>query len=191
MKIFSTVIILKQLKDEHGIILLEFVIALPLIVILLWSMSNLFVSSWQKCKCLIADFVLQQEMQSAMVRVIDAAKVAYKFKVDDGKYVFYYYHFNQDVTDAAKFSNGSESDNCHEQYKYFNKEGKIYRGVSSSALSGEPNQITGDSLMFNTFVDKFEITQKDKLLKIKLQARSLASGNKILFITEVYMKGLK
>ena len=161
--------------DERGIVFLELMIGLPLIVILLWSMNNMFSNSWYKCKYMIADFILQQEMESAMARVVETAKAAYRY--EDG--VFYYYE--------AKKS-GGEYKIVSSKYRYFVDNMKMYRGVTS----GNSNPITGDSWNSGTFITKFycrPVPSNPKLLYIRLEAMSGISRHTIVLTTEVYMRG--
>ena len=166
--------LIKWLKgNERGFVFLELVIGLPLIIILLWSMNSLFTNSWYKCKYMIADFVLQQEMESAMARIVETAKVAYNY--DENSETFSYYKFNE--------SNNISSTG---KYRYFTKEGKIYRGVTS----GNTNPITGDSWIAETSVTKFNCIHKNsKLLYIRFEAESTISKHNIILVTEVYMRG--
>ena len=162
------------LLNERGFLLLEWIIALPLIVMLLWSFNNLFINSYDKCKFLIADFILQQEMESALSRIVEIARISYEF---------------EDKNDVYTFKYKSMKNISHEngQYKYFKDEGKIYRGVSS----GNSNPITGDSWQSNTIVTKFKCQQNGKLLHIRLEAKSTLSNHEIFLTTEVYMRGLQ
>ena len=174
--------------DEHGFVFLEFLIGLPLIIILLWSMNSIFANSWYKCKYMIADFILQQEMESAMARVVETAKMAYKTDISsNGSSVrFYYYKLNK-FLDIIKIDNESDT-STHDKYIYFLKDGKIYRGVTS----GNSNPITGDSWLANTYVKNFNCSTKtsdSRLLYIRLEGMSNVSNSKIILVTEVYMRG--
>ena len=190
LKIFGLLKLIRKYKyNERGFIFLELMIGLPLIVMLLWSMNSLFLNSWNKCKFMMADFILQQEMESAMERIVEIAKVTYNFEQSNGINIFYYYKLDNDFNYIINIDNES-NDNTHDVYRYFEKEGKLYRGVKS----GASNPITGDSWMFGTRVTKFDCQQlssNPKLLYIRLEAKSDISEHNIVLMTEVFMRGLK
>ena len=176
----------KHNLDERGFVFLELMIGLPLIVILLWSMNSLFTNSLYKCKYMVADFILQQEMESAMARIVEVAKVAYKAEIlSDGSSVRFYYYKLDKFIDISKIDDEND-ESTHDRYIYLFKDGKMYRGVKSGAT----NPITGDSWLADTNVTSFKCIQKNpKLLYIKLEATSTVSEHNIVLTTEVYMRG--
>ena len=178
----------KHNLDEKGFVFLELMIGLPLIVILLWSMNSLFTNSWYKCKYMVADFILQQEMESAMARIVEVAKIAYKVEISsDGDSIKFYYYKLEKFVDISKIDNVND-ESTHDSYIYLSKDGKMYRGVTS----GISNPITGDSYLADTKVTSFKCIQKtSKLLYIKLEAVSTVSEHNIVLTTEVYMRGSK
>lgn len=175
--------------NERGFVFLELMIGLPLIVMLLWSMNRLFINSLNECKFMMADFILQQEMESAMARIVETAKFTYNFEKLNDINTFHYYKLDGDFIDIINIDNLND-DNTHDVYKYFENDGKIYRGVKS----GISNPITGDSWLFNTTVTAFKcekMPSNPKLLYVRLEAKSDVSEHKIILITEVFMRGLK
>ena len=167
--------------DERGFIFSEFVIGLPLIIILLLSLNNIFVNAWTNCKYMFADFIIQQEMESAMNRIVTDAQIAYAIEPPE-KYgrLRFYQHEMQAL------------DNLKERYNdgkpwYKSQNGKIY-------YNGETSPITGDNVLSGTFIRKFEYYQKPnhpKLLYIKIEAESAITNHRITLTTEVFMRGLQ
>ena len=162
--------------NERGFVFAELVIGLPLIVILLLSMNNIFVNSWTKCRYEFADFILQQEIESAMNRIVDDARIAYNVDISADKLRFY-----QHVMPA--FNKLQNRDTGKPWYKL--KNSKIY-------YNGESSPITGENILSGIAVRKFEYYQKpnhSKILYIKIEAESSFTHHRITLSTEVFMRG--
>ena len=167
--------------NERGFVFLELAVGLPLIVVLLLSLNNLFTNSWTKCKYMIADFILQQEMESAMDRIVADARIAYDIE-DPAKYNRL--RFYQHELKSAKNINNRYNDS-KPWYKL--NDGKIYH-------NGNTSPITGSSVLSGTYIWKFEYYQEPnhpKLLYVSLEAESMQSKHRIILKTEVFMRGLQ
>ncbi len=178
-KIFGYIPMIKRKNNECGFVFLELAVGLPLIIMLLWTMNSMFANTWQKCKFAMADFVLQQEMELVMARMVEMAKIAYKvdIKNNGSSITFYYYEF----TDF----NGPQSNT----YIYFQRGILLHRGVTS----GLSNPITGLDMYSSTAVNKFYCRllapEHPNLLHITLDAKSLVSQHNFTLTTEVFMRG--
>ena len=169
-------------SDERGFVALELAIGLPLIVIMLGLFSNLFINNWQRCKFIVADFILQQDMESALARIASDARMAYDVILPNSGELIFKHHT---MISKAKVENTEETKNGKPWYKL--KDGKIYR-------NGESSPMTGNDSIARTYVSKFEFKQvpgHNKLLYIRLEARSLVSNHKLVLTTEVFMKGYR
>ena len=169
-------------SDERGFVALELAIGLPLIVIMLGLFSNLFINNWQKCKFIVADFILQQDMESALARIVEDARIAYDVTLSNSGELTFRHHT---MVSKAKVENTEETRDGKPWYKL--KDGKIYR-------NGESSPMTGNDSIARTYVSKFEFKQvpgHNKLLYIRLEARSLVSNHKLILTTEVFMKGYR
>ena len=167
-------------SSERGFVTLELAIGLPLIIVMLGLFSNLFINNWQKCKFIVADFILQQDMESALARIVEDARIAYDIKPSNSGELIFKHHT---MLSKAKVENTKETKQGKPWYKL--KEGKIYR-------NGESSPITGNDSIAKTYVSKFifkQIPDHSKLLYIRLEAKSLVSNHKLVLATEVFMKG--
>ena len=159
--------------------MLELVVGLPLIVIMMWSMGHLFTNTWQKCRFAVADFVLQQEMESTLARMVDHAKIAHTVVIEDNGRTLTLYH--------CKWASVTDTPDYNSKYKYFKDGGRINRGSAT-------NPLTGNDILANSSVTKFncsQISNHKKLLKIQLEAISLVSQHEIKLNTIVFLKGLQ
>ena len=130
--------------NERGFVMLELVVGLPLMVMMLWSMGHLFTNTWQKCRFAVADFILQQEMESVIVRIIENAKIASNIEIEDnGASLNLYYYEWENITDQPTL----------QQYRYFKHDGNICRGRTIS--SGRKNPLTGNDVLSSTMITKF------------------------------------
>ena len=167
--------------NERGFVFVELVIGLPLILILLLSLSNIFVSSWTKCKYMFADFILQQELESAMNRIVTDAKIAYAIEPPEkeGRLRFYQH-------EAKNFKNIDERYNDDKPwYKLDNA--RIY-------YNGDSSPITGGNVLAGAGIRRFkyyQVPNHPKLLYIYIEAESSITHHRIKMSTEVFMRGLQ
>ena len=139
-------------------------------------MNSIFVNSWTKCRYAFADFILQQEIEYAMNRIVDDARIAYKIDLSDNKLRFYQHIM-------PTFNELQNRDNSKPWYKL--KDKRIYH-------NGESSPITGGNALSGITIRKFEYYQKNnhpKLLCIKMEAESSITHHKITLSTEVFMRG--
>lgn len=169
--------------NEHGFVFAELVIGLPLIVILLLSLNNIFVTAWTNCKYMFADFILQQEVESAMNRIVTDAQIAYDIEPPEqyGRLKFYQHEMKAFDKLKKRYNNGKP------WYKL--KDYRIYH-------NGESSPITGGNILAGVLVKEFEYHQrkdinKPKLLYVKIEAESSLTHHRIIMTTEVFMRGLQ
>lgn len=164
--------------NECGFVFAELAIGLPLIIILLLSLNSIFVNAWTSCKYIFADFILQQEIEFVMNRIVTDAQMAYKIDTSNNKLRFYQ-HTMPSINKIQDRAGGKP------WYKL--KNGTIY-------YNGETSPITSGNYLSSVIVRKFEYYQKNdhpKLLYIKIEAESIQTNHRIILTTEVYMRGLQ
>ena len=199
LKIFGLV------RNERGFVLIEFIIGLPLILILLWSLNNLFINTWQKYQYSVADFILRQEMESVMQRMVEDVKRAhYVDMIQDNLYLRYhklnksddfaFFNANNPELKVIKYDSTLSDSERMEKVRSITSsatEGADYiRNMQEIYYKSTNNPITGESILSKTQVTKFKTELvKDKLLKITLEAKSAVSGHSITLRTKVYIRG--
>ena len=162
--------------DERGFVFLEVLVGLPLILVLLLSLNNLFANSWTKCKHMVADFILQQEIESAMDRIITDAKTAYKVTTNNDRLRFYQHIM-------PEFNKVQDRDIGKPYYEF--KKSQIYHNGLSSPITG------GNSLS-GAYVKNFKYQLiKPDLLYLKIEAESVQSKHKFTLATKVFLRGLQ
>ena len=128
---------------------------------------------------MFADFILQQEIEFVMDRIVTDARIAYKVDSSQGKLIFY----QHEMPSVNKVKERYFDDKPW----YELKAGTIY-------YNGKSSPITGGNALSGVIVKKFEYYQKPdhpKLLYITIEAESFQTNHRITLTTEVYMRGLQ
>lgn len=164
--------------DECGFVFLEVLVGLPLILVLLLALNNLFANSWTKCKYMVADFILQQEMESAMDRIVADAKIAYKVEAPDQ-----YGHLRLYQHVMPTFDNVKNREIGKPYYAFINNQ--IYH-------NGAGSPITGGNSLSGAYVKDFQYRLiNPRLLYLKIEAKSAQSEHTFTLVTKVFLRGLQ
>ena len=67
--------------NQRGFILAEFIIALPLLILLLYALGTLTLNSWKIAREQVADYVLETEAQEVIDRITQDARAAYSVEI--------------------------------------------------------------------------------------------------------------
>ena len=176
-------------KNERGFVLIEFVIALPLIILLLYGFSQTTLKAYDSEKNHAADYELEVEAQEVLTRIVEEARTAsyvkrkkrfgnmdidtllmeyHAIKNDDGKIVDVIDHRVYVVSDNYKLNAKRQNDGVY------------------------LNPITGGSSFGDTVIRKLKYSKPaDKVLYITLEMESLTTGQHINLSTAVYMPACK
>ena len=175
--------------NERGFIFAELAIGLPLIFMMLWSMGNLFSSTWTTCRSVIADFTLQMEVRDAMSRIVDDMRTAQHIVWDGKLEIDHYIAGNNEIVVSRAASGVPESRRPFFYYRSQNDDGQlcIYRQRQKYAKS---DPITGGDLLSKTNVIQFSVNEeKTRLWSITIKARSEINGHEFKLVTRVYAGG--
>ena len=173
------------LNNERGFVLIEFVIALPLIIMLLYGLTETTLQIFRLAKSQAADYVLEVEAQDVLTRITQDARAAqsverkigniereidtliikyHAIKPDDRKII--------DVIDTRVYKVGGN-------YKIQAK-----RQDDDSYL----NPITGGNFFGDTSVIALKFTKPaENVLHITLEMTSLRTDENIKLSTAVFM----
>ena len=177
-------------------------------IMLLWAMSNLFVSTWKECRDLIADFTMQAEVHSAMSRIVDDLRTARSAENSQsgvlihsnllGSNTIYTttkptYSNDEDAADdddntlAARrrpiiyFSTSKSSDKTHPaNWRYIYRQRKL--GAKSQPLTGNDALSDVNARLYCTEI-------APSLWNIRIEAESGVSGHKFTLRTAVFLEG--
>ena len=178
---------LKKLFDsQKGFVLIEFVIALPLIILLLYGLAQTNLKIVDNAKEQVADYILEVEAHDVLTRITQDLRAA------------------SSVERQSRFNhNGIEIDTLIIKYHTIKNSGQIvdlidtrvYAVSSNYKLNAKRNNdntylnpITGGNSFGDTVIRKLKYTKLDeRLIHITLEMQSVSTNEKI-FGTNRFIK---
>ena len=170
-------------------------------IMLLWAMSNLFISTWQGCRELIADFTLQMEVNTAMQRIVDdlrTAKAVEKLKLQnvDRLAIHSYVLSTQKNEITESVASGTAANEDMRSVYYYRAANDsdeprlcIYR-QRRAAVKTQP--ITGEDALSDVDIRQFSFNPvADNLWRITIRAYSHVSGHEFQLTTSVFLEGVR
>lgn len=189
--------------NQRGFILAEFVIALPLLILLLYALGTLTLNSWKIAREQVADYVLETEAQEVIDRITEDARAAYSVEIKKSSAVINSnlenIFFMCDSLTTTKEGMGIDG----EHIEYFKRvlDPRIYAVHSASSGlyhvyfkrkddNNFSNPIIGENSYGNTFVTQMKFSKEflsKKILHITFEMQSAKRTQKVKFTTAVYM----
>lgn len=190
---------------QNGFVLAEFVIALPLLILLLFSLGQMTYKIFSIARTQSADYVLKNEAQRALQRITDDAKSAHSVEISQaiGSYEIQEIFFNYHVA-----GNDLSKDYFKKDYSSFTNDivDLIYthrytvhqpqtggRHIYAQRMDKEKGKkvtspITGGNFFGDTSVTKLKFSlPKKNILHIELEMQSLVTEKKFKVATSVFM----
>lgn len=203
-KLFAT------LNNKKGFVMVEFVIALPLLILLIYTLVEMFLNVTDKDGKLSAnsqanDYILESEANDILSRITRDARAAVKVTYSKGSTVnaerediTFYFHTNPnsniiltndkselkdiiDVIDTRNYIRYAKNSTDTRWRLYAQRQNKITSPISGN--EGNKNDIPGDTSIEEL---KFSI-RKEKILHISLKIKSIRTGRVLSVNTSVYM----
>ena len=193
--------------NQRGFVLVEFVIALPLLIFLLYALGTLTFSTMKIAREQVADYVLETEAQEIIDRITADARTAHSVKIQnsaimnpnfqniffmcetvtneqsgesfDGEYIAYYKKILEPRIYAVHTANNLMNGKIY-PHVYFKRQDDNYYS----------NPITGENSFGNTSVTQLNFSRdflSQKILHITLEMQSTVTKQKVKFSTAVYM----
>ena len=174
--------------------LAEFVIALPLLILLIYTLTNIFLNVSKPAEKQSADYILEEEAHEILDRITKDARAAYSLKLEkyddrqDLEIVFHAMPKNSganiiDVLDTRRYILYSKKENFtvdgHEKINH------VY--VHRKNVSTPTSPISGDNFFGDTTVKELKFTVHEKVLHISLKIKSLKTERIICVNTSVFM----
>ena len=191
---------------QNGFVLAEFVIALPLLILLLFALGQMTFKIFHIARSQAADYVLETEAQEVLERISEDAKSAYSVEIKQAvggkemQEIFLNYRVVGNNLKKELFKNksavGFTTDrndtliliHTH-RYTVYLPQNSGYRIYAERKEDGaKVNPITGGNYFANTTVTKLKFSQpKEKILHIELELQSVDTGKKFKVSTSVFM----
>ena len=202
---------------QNGFVLAEFVIALPLLILLLFALGQMTFKIFHIARSQAADYVLETEAQEVLERISEDAKSAYSVEIKQAvggkemQEIFFNYRVVGNNLSKDLFKNNSES--SFTTYRNdtlilihthrYTVNSPLISDLSSQNFGlkiyaerkeddAKVNPITGGNYFANTTVTKLKFSQpKEKILHIELELQSIDTGKKFKVSTSVFMSALQ
>ena len=187
--------------DERGFLLTEFVIALPMLILLLYALGTVTLSGLKIAREQAADYALETEAQYILDRITTEARTAHIVNIKDSdsanaEEIFFVYHtldnklegdhpkvYARDILNKRRYTVHSPSSSSS-QKNFF----QVY--AERQENNSEVNPISGGNSFGRTFVAELKFDREkllDKILHIKLRLQSADLPRIVEFNTAVYM----
>ena len=185
-----------------GFIVLEFAIALPLLILVMYGLAIVSVNIFKLGKEQLADYVLEAEARYVMESITQKARVAKEIEIEKSRNKLkIVYHAVDNNDDNYRFNKNepenrywlfSDKDVLETQYFFHLKSGGYTKLYAKRQETNYTTPVTGDDSISQTNIIslKYDDSDKDKkILRIELEMKSEVSGHKIKTAAAVFMPG--
>lgn len=174
---------------KNGFVLAEFVIALPLLILLLFSLGQMSFEIFQLSKAQVADYILEIEAQRILERISEDARAAQSVKVrkavGGGELyeIFFNYHI---ATDTSKMMIALKTPRL---YTIGSTETHAFHVYAERQDNGpKTNPISGGNFFGDTTVTQLTFSEPaENVLHITLEIQSQVTDKKFKVSTAVFM----
>ncbi len=169
--------------------LVEFAIALPLLILLGYGLAIVGVKIFQLGKAQLADYVLENEAQYVIERITHQARAAKEVIAENqNNQVKFVYHT---AVDDKYDPNASFADVCETQFiSSYQKAGRYYPNLYATRqnVSAPSNPITGENSFGDTQIISLKFAElNDNVLHVSLEMESLVTHRRIKINTAIFM----
>ena len=188
--------------QNKGFVLVEFAIALPLLVLVLCALGHVSVNIYKLGKDQLADYVLESEARYVMERITQAARTAKEIDADRGsneiKFVYRavddstnIYTINTDPNFTSEtYQLNTDIDAWETQIfgSHQPSEGNHMNLYAQRQDGYYNNPITGDNFFGDTKLISLKFSElNENVLRIELVLESVVTEHKIKIATAVFM----
>ena len=185
-----------------GFVLVEFAIALPLLILVLCALGHVSVNIYKLGKDQLADYVLEEEARYVMERITQVARTAKEIELEDRgsnniKIIYHAvndsssYYVIDDVT--PKYYTFADIDAWETRiFVAHQKSGSDHTNLYTERQDNVyTNPITGENFFGDTKLNhlNFDLNAEKKILHIELEMESIVTKHKIKIATAVFMPG--
>lgn len=183
-------------RRDGGFVLVEFAIALPLLILLSWGLLTVSLEIFQLGKSQLADYVLESEAQYVMERITHQARTAKTVNIENvytdiDQIEFVYHTVNDHPTDKIR----NVADVWETQIFIPNMKERVCVNINAKRqeYGSLSNPITGGNNFGDTKVNilKYDLNTARKILHVTLEMESLVTSHTIKINTAVFIPGLE
>lgn len=195
--------LLKKIRSG-GFVLVEFAIALPLLVITLYALAMVSLNIFELARDQLSDYVLEAEARYAMERITNTARLAREVETfgDISKVKFVYHSventgYSEMMPDSLNplYRLYISRDIWETRYfRGYKRAGRNYPNLYAERQENTySNPITGENYFGDTKLNFLHcaLDEPKKILHVELELESIATEHKIKIATAVFMPGLE
>lgn len=184
--------------------LVEFAIALPLLVITLYALAMVSLNIFELARDQLSDYVLEAEARYAMERITNTARLAREVETfgDISKVKFVYHSventgYSEMMPDSLNplYRLYISRDIWETRYfRGYKRAGRNYPNLYAERQENTySNPITGENYFGDTKLNFLHcaLDEPKKILHVELELESIATEHKIKIATAVFMPGLE
>lgn len=188
---------LKKIKNQRGFALIEFVIALPLFVLLIYALAQMIMQISSLSHEQAADYVLENEAHEILEQIKKdaraAASVQYR-KLTDKEALIFVFHTTTnysgrnivDIRDTRRYIRYAK------KYEATSSGLKPIYHIYAQRQNAITAPITGENSLSDTSVEEFEVSIREKnILHISLSIKSMETERIFKVNTSVFMPALE
>lgn len=167
----------------------EFAIALPLLILLFYSLATVGLQIFHLGRTQLADYVLEEEVHDVLSRMIYDARAAKSVDLHEEYAPKFIYRTINPPTEVGVIIEDVEEPRVYKLYGTLKRAGSKIE--YKRKFEGDGNPMTGDNYFGATRVIdfKYDVDKAKKIFYVTLELQSEISGNKIKISTAVYMPG--
>ena len=195
--------LLKKIRSG-GFVLVEFAIALPLLVITLYALAMVSLNIFELARDQLSDYVLEAEARYAMERITNTARLAREVETfgDISKVKFVYHSventgYSEMMPDSLNplYRLYISRDIWETRYfRGYKRAGRNYPNLYAERQENTySNPITGENYFGDTKLNFLHcaLDEPKKILHVELELESIATEHKIKIATAVFIPGLE
>ncbi|MBR1807563.1 MAG: hypothetical protein IJ774_14405 [Selenomonadaceae bacterium] len=182
----------QQLKARRGFVFVELAIALPLLILLMYTLANVTAKIAKQGRNQLADYVLEEEAHQLLERIVRQARAAKEVEPRNGSNgVKFVYHATIDENRDTENPPALTVEDVLETQYYLAYQKSDSQAINLYAEHQDKvfvNPITGDNTFGETSLVKLEFREREtNVLHITLEMESLVTDRIIKLSTAVYM----
>lgn len=180
-----------EIKNQRGFVLIEFVIALPLIILLIYSLSQMIIQTSKFAKIQAVDYVLQTEAHEILEQITRDARAAssveYAGNVKNETIIFVFHTLTQNSTVPTAVVRDTRRYIRHSK-NYTEPVYHLYAQRQQAVTS----PISGGNFLSDTSIEKLKFSTRKsdgvgKILHISLEIKSMETERAFKLNTSVFM----
>ena len=178
-----------KIKNQRGFVLIEFVIALPLVALLIYALAQMITQLPKFSTSQAADYALENDAHEILTQITRDARAATYAKVrravgNEELYEIFFYYSVLSTTSGQivnlktphRFTVGATETHGYQVYAERLEDG------------AKRNPISGGNFFADTTVTKLKFSQpSEKVLHITLEVQSISTNRKFKVSTSVFM----